>query len=349
VLRRPAWAAVTVAGLALIVAAGLAAPHLLGGPLRPTAMDNASGHHRASAQPSLQGGAGPVSNTTAGFTRLRFHHRRTHATTQPTAAAQVPSSSTASGPVTQGTGCVASPHSCGFPDATNTGANCSQLTPSGSITVTSNGAVVEGKNISGGITVQASNVVIRNDCVTSSDIYPVHFVSGSNLTVENTTITGTGHGCDRAVEPAGGSTVMNALNVSGCEDGIQMYDNDVLENSYIHDLAFTSSSHNDGVQQNGGHNDVVRHNTIFNPHNQTSCVNFATDFGGISNILITGNLLNGGNYTVYSRSGGNGNPTGVSVTGNQFGGADVFGLLSADGSVAWSGNVSDSTGQAVGD
>jgi len=77
-------------------------------------------------------------------------------------------------------------------------------------------------------------------------------------------------------------------------------------------------------------------------------VNFTTDFGGISDITITGNLLNGGNYTVYSRSGGNGDPTGVSVTGNHFGGADVYGLLSADGSVAWSGNVSDSTGQAVG-
>ena len=141
---------------------------------------------------------------------------------------------------------------------------------------------------------------------------------------------------------------MDQLNVSGCEDGIQMYNNDVLENSYIHDLAFTGGSHNDGVQQNGGSNDTVRHNTIFNPHNQTSCVNFTTDFGGISGITITGNLLNGGNYTVYSRSGGNGNPTGVSVTGNQFGGADVFGLLSVDGSVTWSGNVSDSTGQAIG-
>ncbi len=252
------------------------------------------------------------------------------------------------GRVTRHTDCVASPHSCGFPDATNTGADCSSLSPSGSITVTSSGAVVEGKNISGSITVQASNVTIRNDCVTSSSIYPVHFVSGSNLTVEDTTITGTGGGCARAVEPAGGATTMDRLNVSGCEDGIQMYDNDVLENSYIHDLAFTSSSHNDGVQQNGGHNDVVQDNTIFNPHNQTSCVNFTTDFGGISNITITGNLLNGGNFTVYSRSGGHGDPTGVSVTDNQFGGADVFGLLSADGSVAWSGNVADSTGQAVG-
>jgi peptidoglycan DL-endopeptidase CwlO len=252
------------------------------------------------------------------------------------------------GPVTRHTDCVARPHSCGFPDATNTGANCSSLTPSGPITVTTGGAVVEGKNITGSITIQASNVTIRNDCVTSSDIYPVHLASGSNLTVEDTTITGTGGGCSRAVEPAGGSTMMDGLNVSGCEDGVQMYDNDTLQNSYIHDLAFTSGSHNDGVQQNGGSNDVVRHNTIFNPHNQTSCVNFTTDFGGISNITITGNLLNGGNFAIYSRSGGHGDPTGVTVTGNHFGNADVFGLLSADGSVSWSGNVADSTGRAVG-
>jgi len=289
------------------------------------------------------GGDGPATGSSAG-------RAGPAPGSQPAAQAMPSPSAAGSSPVTRHTDCVASPHACGFPDATNTGADCSALAPSGSVTVTSNGAVVEGKNISGSITVRASNVVIRNDCVTSSDIYPVHFVSGSNLTVEDTTITGTGGGCARAVEPAGGSATMNRLNVSGCEDGIQMYDNDVLENSFIHDLAFTSSSHNDGVQQNGGHNDVVRHNTIFNPHNQTSCVNFTTDFGGISDITITGNLLNGGNYTVYSRAGSSGgsDPTGVSVTDNHFGSADVFGLLSADGSVAWSGNVSDSTGQAVG-
>ena len=50
---------------------------------------------------------------------------------------------------------------------------------------------------------------------------------------------------------------------------------------------------------------------------------------------------------MYSCSGGNGDPSRVSVTDNHFGGADVFGLLSADGSVAWSGNVSDSSGQAI--
>src|SRR6266516_8124957 len=287
------------------------------------------------------GGRGPATGGSAG-------HAGQTSSSLPASRGMPSPSGGGGGPVTRHTDCVASPHSCGFPDATSTGADCPALAPSGPVTVTTDGAVVEGKNISGPVTVQASDVTIRNDCVTSSAIYPVHFVSGSHLTVADTTITGTGGGCARAVEPAGHGAVMDRLNVSGCEDGIQMYDHDVLENSYIHDLAFTSSSHNDGVQQNGGSGDVVRHNTIFNPHNQTSCVNFTTDFGGISNITITGNLLNGGNYTVYSRSGGNGDPAGVSVTGNQFGGADVYGLLSDDGSVTWSGNVSDATGQAIG-
>jgi hypothetical protein len=143
-------------------------------------MDNASGHHshRASARSSLQAGATSVSNTTAGFTRLRTHRRHAHATAQPQAPAQAAPVDTASGPVTQGTDCVASPHACGFPDATNTGANCAGLAPSGPVTVTRDGAVVEGRNITGSITVQASDVTIRNDCVTSSDLYPVHFVSG---------------------------------------------------------------------------------------------------------------------------------------------------------------------------
>src|SRR5215472_13215711 len=130
--------------------------------------------HSGGGGPATAGSAGPAVQTSA---------------PQPASPGTPSPLRTGGGPVTRHTDCVASPHSCGFPDATNTGANCSQLTPSGSITVTSGGAVIEGKNISGSITIQASNVTIRNDCVTSSDIYPVHLVSGSNLTVEDTTIT----------------------------------------------------------------------------------------------------------------------------------------------------------------
>jgi murein DD-endopeptidase MepM/ murein hydrolase activator NlpD len=107
VLRhKPAWAAATVAGSALIASAGLTAPHWLGEPPRPAAMDNAGRLHspqasaradslqasvRPDTRPSLQAGAGPISNATAGFSRLRIEHvpkRRTHPPAQPQAPAQ---------------------------------------------------------------------------------------------------------------------------------------------------------------------------------------------------------------------------------------------------------------------
>jgi hypothetical protein len=83
-----------VAGSALIASAGLTAPHWMGEPPRPAAMDGTHGLHspRASAppatQPSQQTGAGLISNATAGFSRLRIEHTpkpRTH-----TAAPQAP-------------------------------------------------------------------------------------------------------------------------------------------------------------------------------------------------------------------------------------------------------------------
>jgi len=92
VLRhKPAFAAATVAGSALIASAGLAAPHLLGDSPRPAAMDSIGGRHSPqasappTAQPSQQAGAGPISNAMAGFSRLRVEHvpkRRTHTRAQ---------------------------------------------------------------------------------------------------------------------------------------------------------------------------------------------------------------------------------------------------------------------------
>ncbi|HXZ75590.1 MAG TPA: hypothetical protein VEH31_32615 [Streptosporangiaceae bacterium] len=86
-----------MAGSALIASAGLTAPHWLGEPPRPAAMGNAGGLHsptasaRPGTQPSQQAGAGPVSNATAGFSRLRMEHipkRRTSTPAQPQAPAQ---------------------------------------------------------------------------------------------------------------------------------------------------------------------------------------------------------------------------------------------------------------------
>ena len=84
-----------MAGSALIASAGLTAPHWLGQPSRPAAMDNGGSLHSPPAsappdiQPSLQAGAGPISNATAGVSRLRVAHlpQRTHTHATPQAPA----------------------------------------------------------------------------------------------------------------------------------------------------------------------------------------------------------------------------------------------------------------------
>ncbi len=259
-------------------------------------------------------------------------------------------SSGSSGGATQSKNCVPNPHLCGFPDATNTGVPAgTTLTNSGSISVTTNGAVVNAKNVSGTIEVHASNVTIKDTKITTGSIYPIRLFSGfSNLTIEDTEINGQS-GCLRAEEPDGNIVKMIRINAHGCEDGVQMGGTDTLQDSYIHDLRYTSSSHNDGVQQNGGSGDVVHHNTIIQKRDQTSPINFTTDFGKISNITIDNNLLDGGGYIFNIRNGGSGNPTGVKITNNRLGRNSVYtpNVIAVDGTITSSGNVWDNTGAAV--
>ena len=63
----------------------------------------------------------------------------------------------------------ASPGSCGYPDPAynNVGVPAgTALTPSGSINVTTAGAVIDGKDVTGEITVSANNVTIKNSRIT---------------------------------------------------------------------------------------------------------------------------------------------------------------------------------------
>jgi hypothetical protein len=100
-----------------------------------------------------------------------------------------------------------------------------------------------------------------------------------------------------------------------------------------------------------GNNIVVRNNTILLPDQQTSTVILGTYAGSIDNVLIEGNYLNGGAYTIYSRDNGNGYgaPTNVTVRGNVFGRDYLYGLLSADGEVTWVNNTWADTGAPAND
>ncbi|NLJ53934.1 MAG: hypothetical protein GX344_07365, partial [Intrasporangiaceae bacterium] len=115
-----------------------------------------------------------------------------------------------------------------FPDESTTGVPAGvTLSPSSGLTVTNDGAVIDGLDVSGRIIVAAGNVTIRNSRVsTDTDLYPIHIQSGTTGTliehVEVDNLGGTGLG----IFFEGGGTVRHA-NVHSANDGIRIQANDV--------------------------------------------------------------------------------------------------------------------------
>src|SRR5690606_25001792 len=79
----------------------------------------------------------------------------------------------------------------------------------------------------------------------------------------------------------------------------------LLEDSYVHDLERQVGGHHDTIQIRNGDDIVIRGNNL-QPYNDTidfpmnSAIQIGTLVGDdqISNLLVTGNLMNGGNFTI---------------------------------------------------
>jgi len=135
-----------------------------------------------------------------------------------------------------------------------------------------------------------------------------------------------------------GNFTATRVNVHGSADGFKANSNSIIQDSYIHDLAVTASSHNDGVQSTGGNKVTFRHNTC-----DTGSDGVCIQFGSVNaDWLVTDNLVHA---TGWAFNGGNG-VTNSTFTNNRF--ARVSGWY-GPGSVtgsgnAWSGNYYDDTG-----
>jgi hypothetical protein len=228
----------------------------------------------------------------------------------------------------------------GYPDATNTGVPTGvSLTNSGSLNVTTNGAIIQNLNIvNGNIAVNADNVTIRNCRITTYDYYPIENM-GDNLVVEDCEITGTEDTVTAAVSFS--NYTARRLNVSGSADGFKANADVTIEDCYIHDLMVTQDSHNDGIQSTGGNNVTVRHNTI-----DTNTAGVAIQFGSTNTgWLVTENLIRA---TGWAFNGGSGTSNNT-FTNNRF--APVsgwYGPASLGGTGnTWSGNYYDDTGAAA--
>jgi len=211
--------------------------------------------------------------------------------------------------------------------------------------ITQAGAVISGLNITGSVYIKADNVTLLNCKITSGGWAGVSIDSGvTGAVVKNCTIDGTG----KAPDGTGNQGIMGSgtfvgNNIFNVENGIVPGSNSVIQGNYIHDLHAGGSPHYDGIQIDGGLSNIqITGNSIINQWGWTSAVMIDNDFGAVSNVTVTNNLLYGGAYTVYSDSNGGSAPiTGVSFTNNHIGGAQYGDALIRGNNAVFSGNVDD--------
>jgi hypothetical protein len=183
--------------------------------------------------------------------------------------------------------------------------------------ITTPGAVINGRDVTGHIEVDANNVTIKNSRITTNQFYGIYTGPGFDGTIiTNVTIIGStasGGRCDEGVQ--GGVFHATRVNVSNCSDGFHLTGSGSVVDSYFHHPYFTGSSHNDGIQIFDGTGLVVRHNTIDMGGPQgNSCIFVQPTNGRISGVTIDSNLLNGGGFTLYIEQS-----TGVVLSNNRIG------------------------------
>lgn len=243
----------------------------------------------------------------------------------------------------------------GFPDATTTGVpDEMDLTPSDSLTITEDGTVVDGLHVRGTITIAADDVTVRNTLVQGGgSLYPIRVEGGTSgaliehVEVDNLGDTGIG------IFLSGSGTVRHA-DIHSAEDGIRIQSDDVtIEHSYIHDLQRYAGGHHDTIQIRSGDNITLRGNNL-QPYVQSTDdpMNAALQIGSlsgddrISNLLVVGNLMNGGNFTV--NGGGRDEVDSARYTQNQFGRDFNYGPVGNLQHSVWeSSNVWFDTGEPV--
>lgn len=235
------------------------------------------------------------------------------------------------------------------------GAACTGVLPgitranSGSITTSSDGQVIANLNISGSISVQHSNVVIRNVKITKPGGMAIRVnTSTTNLLVEDCEIDGTGNPAPDEVIAYTNYT-LRRCNIHHYGEGPRINGNNVIEDNWIHDFSDFRSigAHQDTLQSTGGDNITIRHNNLeMNIDAGNAVIMISTDLG--SNLLVENNLIAGGGYSAYAGAPGGSVPSpgwsNVRYLNNRFSTrffqkCGYFGPLTATSTATLSGNV----------
>lgn len=244
-----------------------------------------------------------------------------------------------------------------FPDARSAGVpDGVPLTHSDGLTITEDDTVVDGQEVNGRIIVQANNVTIRNTKVTSStDVSPLQIDENAEGTlIENVEV-------DNSGEPGlgilirGDDTTVRAADIHSAEDGMRIEASNVLvEGCYIHDMQRFSGGHHDSIQIRKGDDITLTGNNLqsykastYDPQNAALQIGSLVGDDPISNLVVSNNLMNGGNYTI--NGGRSGDTDSARYTNNQFGTDYRYGIVAnlQQGSIWEDSNVDHESGEPV--
>ncbi|WP_432534204.1 right-handed parallel beta-helix repeat-containing protein [Kineococcus arenarius] len=222
----------------------------------------------------------------------------------------------------------------GYPDAATTGVPAGvQLVPSTDLDVWEAGAVLDGLDIQGCLTVHAPDVTVRNSRITcdSEQLRAVSLVDAPGFLMEDSEIDGRGR-----AEVAIGWTgyTLRRVDVHGTADGPRLGSDVTVEDSWVHDLVRRDGVHTDAVQSTSGTGIVVRHNTL-DPRTagSTDFLNAAVQLGSetgaqvLQDVLVEGNFFNGGAYSVNVSCVVN--ASNVVFSGNRYGHGSRYGAVIA--------------------
>ena len=230
--------------------------------------------------------------------------------------------------------CFSGLEACGFPGPEDTGvSNCSGLAKSsGSKTITK-AETIENTNITGSVTVEASGVTLKHDCVIDNGKEAEASAAigltnvASDFTVTESTIRG-GNTTSESVEEAlrnnysDSGAVARKDRIENCAECLHqawtLEDSYVISNGRAHAEESGAAHAEDWWYSNN--TIVANHDTLLNPSKQTAVI-FGESGGGkcVNHETLTNSLIAGGGYMLYfcQNTSGNSNSS-VEIKNNRF-------------------------------
>jgi hypothetical protein len=174
--------------------------------------------------------------------------------------------------------------------------------------------VIDSRDISGSVTVNAPNVTIRRSRIRGNAFMLIRSNSTALMVEDSELINQSAAGQVKCHNGIGfGGFTIRRTEITGCENAADVGEGNVrLEDNYIHDLdtqgpshVWGNSPHTDGIQGNGS-NVVIDHNWI-DPSPGSGITSGIIATGSSTNYRIEDNYIDGRGtaYAIYApRSGG---------------------------------------------